>query len=770
MDANSYQAEQQRVNRIIDQLNNKINKTKRDYQKANQELKNVQQNYVSNTSINLSETDDLMESRAEIQQQRALASRDIESASIIKKQLNTYQTLKKSPYFGRIDIQDADEDTPEKLYIGTASLIDNDQHFLIFDWRAPIASVYYNGVLGQVAYDTPAGHQSTNLKRKRQFLIRNGKIDNMFDTNETVGDKMLQYELGQKNDQVMHNIVSTIQKKQNTIIRDTDHDLLVVQGAAGSGKTSAILQRIAFLMYHSRDSLNVSQIVLFSPNRLFSHYISDVLPSLGEKNMRQVTLSEFLSYRFEGLDVQNVFDRYETENKLSDDEIAVRNFKNGLDFMKQIKNYCSNLTSDQLAFNNILFDGRIFFSKNEIHNIYRQLPMAMMPADKFLKTKNALIKLLKRRIKIEAKKDWAAKEVDSLSSTQVEQILLKAHRKFLSEDDERSFVTNKLVKERLRIVYDAIYNDDFFDPYVQYLRFLKNGVNLPKNITESAWKVANHKFNQKLELHQLLLDDAVPLLYLRNIMCGDGINHDIKYLFVDEMQDYSIAQLLYLKFAFPNAKLNLIGDSEQALFKNVENPQTALNKLKRAFNSSHAKLITLNRSYRSTYPITTFAKSLLPDGKNIQAFHRPGNVPKIIIRPNSNSAIKTLIEQINKMLKHQETVAIITKNLSETKMVYSYIRPQMKATILSNTDRSLPKGVLILPVYLAKGLEFDGVIAWDVSENNYNQSQLLGILYTIATRAMHELTLLSVGPVSSLITHSHINSHEIKIDRKLNEK
>ena len=179
---------------------------------------------------------------------------------------------------------------------------------------------YYNGTLGKVSYETPMGTLETELKKKRQFTIVNGQIKNMFDTNETVGDEMLQQILGEHSDEYMHNIVATIQKEQNDIIRDTTHDLLLVQGVAGSGKTSAILQRIAFLLYHSRDKLSAEQIVLFSPNLLFSHYISEVLPSLGERNMRQVTLAEFLTQRFQGLKVETLFDRYEKQNALRSEE------------------------------------------------------------------------------------------------------------------------------------------------------------------------------------------------------------------------------------------------------------------------------------------------------------------------------------------------------------------------------------------------------------------------------------------------------------------
>ena len=291
--------EQHRVDHVVQLIKNRYQTTKEEYETAHQETASVEQNYGQNAKINTYEIDDQMETNAEVQQQKALVSKNILAENILKDQLQVLQTLSDSPYFGRIDIQE-DDDQPETLYIGTASFIDSDNNFLVYDWRAPIASIYYNGTLGPVTYQTPMGAQKADLLKKRQFKIKHGTIQHMFDTNETVGDDILQAVLGEHSTAYMQNIVATIQKEQNAIIRDTESDLLLVQGVAGSGKTSTILQRIAFLLYHSRQELNADQIVLFSPNLLFSNYISAVLPSLGERNMRQVTLAEFFGQRLQG--------------------------------------------------------------------------------------------------------------------------------------------------------------------------------------------------------------------------------------------------------------------------------------------------------------------------------------------------------------------------------------------------------------------------------------------------------------------------------------
>ncbi|PWF99341.1 RNA polymerase recycling motor HelD [Levilactobacillus bambusae] len=759
--------EQARVDSVINKISDRIETTTDEYEKAHAEKRDVQKNYRNNTSVNWFEIDDRIDTSAELQQQRALESRLNENESIIKNQLERYQILEKSPYFGRIDIQDPDESQPERLYIGTSSFVDDDQNFLIYDWRAPVSSIYYNGVLGQVAYETPAGSQTTDLQKKRQYLIQNGHIENMFDTNETVGDEMLQHVLGEQNDDTMQNIVATIQREQNDIIRDTRSDLLVVQGAAGSGKTSAILQRIAFLLYHSRRELEADQIVLFSPNKLFSHYISDVLPSLGERNMAQVTLAEFFNERFEGLHVQSLFDRYEADQTHPGDA-HLRDYKEGAEFMATIRDYCRNLKTPEMAFTDILFDGRIFFSHGEIKALYETLPN-VLPVDRFLQLKNALIKQLKARIDVEAKKDWVQDAIDNLSTEEYHTLLgSKRRHQFQQLDDEVAYIAHKLVKDRLRSVYDAIYNGYFLDTYQQYNAFL-NQCSLPENVSQSSWQQSISDYHDQIEYHRLNLIDAAPLLYLRDQLLGGGTNSAIQFLFIDEMQDYSLAQLLYLHHAFPRAKLTFLGDSEQALFKDVEEPEAVLRQLNEAFHVKKSRLITLNRSYRSTYPITTFAKSLLPDGDRIEAFNRPGDLPKLIIRYDHAGATRALIREVQTELAESSVCAILTKNLTEARQVYQEIHGELdQVTLLTDMDRSLPKGAVVLPIYLAKGLEFDSVIAYDVSAQNYPDASLTGTLYTIATRAMHHLTLLSIGPVSPLIATPRIPAGQLQIEHELN--
>lgn len=759
--------EQRRVDEVIDQIDTQIKRTKQALAAAHKETRAVEQNYGENASINRYEVDDIAESRSAIEQQRQLVSRAAENEDILRRQLTTLQTLKKSPYFGRIDIQDPDEDEPESLYIGVASLMNDDKtDFLIYDWRAPISGIYYNGTLGKVSYQTPSGMRQTKLLKKRQFTIIDGQITNMFDTNETVGDEMLQAALGHTDDQYMQNIVATIQHEQNDIIRNTDSDLMIVQGVAGSGKTSTILQRIAYLLYHAKASLNADQIVLFSPNRLFSQYISQVLPSLGERNMRQVTLDGFLKRRFEGLDVESIFDRYE---KVGIEGSPVQSIMESAAFMKSVQHYCTTLRANQhpLFFRDITFRSRTFFSAEHVAEIFQHQPVAMSIPDRLVRTKNRLIRELQVRTRSEAKKDWLQKELNDLTRLQINQLMGKHHiDDFKDENSANRYLARRLAHERLRVVADAIYNNYFLNFNAQYQDFLGNN---PFNdqIDQATIQALIKDFQHDWEYHRLKLVHTAPFMFLRDLITGEGQNHDFQYVFIDEMQDYSPAMLVYFRHVFASAKFTILGDSEQALFYPLSLPEALLDRLSQELHAKRPRLITLRQSYRSTYEITSFAKSLLPDGHLIRAFSRHGDKPRLTMSYHRDQWQHDLVHAIKEGLAAYPTVAILTRTEDQAKAIYSMVHHDFDDIhCLSADNKQLPTGILILPAYLAKGLEFDSVIIANSSAQALGP-QATGLLYTMASRAMHQLTILSLGPVADAFTDEA--SRHLQITHQLNK-
>lgn len=762
--------EQARVDQVINAIDQQIEQVKEAIAEAHRETRAVEKNYGENASINRYEVDDIAESRSALEQQRQLVARATENEDILKRQLATLQELRKSPYFGRIQIQEPESNEIETLYIGVASLMNSDKtDFLVYDWRAPISSVYYNGTLGPVTYQTPSGPRTVELVQKRQFTIENGRITNMFDTNETVGDEMLQTALGQQNDQFMQNIVATIQQEQNDIIRNTSSDLLIVQGVAGSGKTSTVLQRIAYLLYHSKESLNADQIVLFSPNLLFSQYISEVLPSLGERNMRQVTLAGFLKRRFEGLNVETIFDRY--EEGTDDQAKPIQKFLESAKAMQAVREYVETIKHGQhsLVFTDINFGDQVFFSADHIQNIFNGQPAALSIADRLVRTKNNLIRELQKRSQIEAKKDWVQKALNELD-TQAIHRLMGRHSidDFADEQAQARYLSRRLAHNRLRIVADAIYNNYFLDPYSQYAQFLKQ-INWPKEINLNAQTQLIHDYQRGLEFHQLHFMHTAPLMYLRDLITGSGENNDFQYVFIDEMQDYPTAMLIYLHHTFPNARFTILGDSEQALFYPLQLPENLLKTLAQDLQAKKPRLITLRQSYRSTTDITNFAKALLPDGDQIHAFTRHGQSPVLKMCYQQTEWERQLQETVNQQLTKYPTVAILTKDQEQAQQVYHALyRHVNHLHRLTSKDVQLPhEGVVILPTYLAKGLEFDSVVLADVSQKAMGPAAT-GLLYTMATRAMHNLTLISNGPIADAFTDQA--TKQLIIHRQLSEE
>ena len=736
--------EQARVTAVIAKLKARLAAIHEQIEAAHRETSRIERAYGENTNVTVTDVDDQMETNAAVQQQKVMVARAVENETILKHEGDRLTLLADNPYFGRIDIDEDGE--PDTLYIGTATFIDEDGDFLVYDWRAPISSIYYNGTLGDVTYETPAGEQHATLKNKRQFQIEHGHIKTMFDTNETVGDEILQSVLGDQSDEYMKNIVATIQREQNDIIRDTSSDLLVVQGVAGSGKTSAVLQRVAYLLYHSRSDLDADQMVLFSPNRLFANYISQVLPSLGEKNMRQATLFEFLANRFTGLHVETLFERYEHDAAgLPQAAETIRRFKEAPSYLQAIADYAND--PDRVPhFIDVEFNGEVFFSATTIANIYQSQPTLMKPIDKFTATKNALIKQLNARIHDEATHDWAQLRVSDLSQTELE--TLTADHEFATGEDEQQFVSEAIVAKAFAPIYDALYNDHFYDVFQDYQQFMAQ---IAAPVNAPIWQTMITAFSDGIEAHHLRLEDAAPLLYLRDLSTGSGQNSLIQYVFVDEMQDFSMAQLLYLKHAFPKAKLTLLGDAKQDVFTSNYQPSDFIHEIKDVFAGYKIRLITLNKSYRSTQPITNFAKALLPEHDHIQAFNRAGDMPEVLT-VSSAEATAALSRSVTRLLTVDSTVAILTKDAKTAAQLYATLKLDTPVTLLSANDHSLKNGCVILPVYLAKGLEFDAVVGWDISATTYRNEADRDILYTLCSRALHHLTLVTLYAPSPLIT------------------
>lgn len=758
MDQATWQAEKHYLAQVIDHIHSALAQAQAEYEQAHHETSAVEANYGANTSINTLEVDDAMETNAEIQQQRNIVARVTQTEAITQKHLQTLTTLLHNPYFGRVDI--VEDGVPETLYIGTASLQDDQGNFLVNDWRAPISGVYYNGALGPATYQTPNGQQSVTLVKKRQFTIADQKLKNMFDTDVTIGDEMLQHVLGQQGDEKMHNIVSTIQQEQNQIIRDTSSDLLVVQGVAGSGKTSAVLQRIAFLLFHARETLNADQIVLFSPNRLYSSYIADVLPSLGERNMRQVTFAEFLTARLQGLQVQTLFERYEQNAVAGQASRTIQKALEDDQILTAMHEYLEQLSPQEIALRDIRLRGQAWFSATEMREYLQTLPSAYPLVDRMQMMQKDFLERLARQIEHSGELDFVAEDMQGLSESDYQSLLRDEEGQVVIDLDSDPQLGERKIEQRylelkLRPIDDALYNFSMLDIYVQYGDFLAYLADRTyAGLNRDLWLAKRERFLHELEFHRLDYEDATLILFLRDYMTGAGTNQHMQYICVDEMQDYSLVQLKYLQHAFPKAKFTLLGDSQQALYGQAQQPEALLKRYQVTFSNQRQRLIKLNKSYRSTKEIMAFASAVAPAEDEIETFERSGKKPIVrVMKPNQAAAqLHHFVEDLH---QRQKTVAILTQTQASAKAVAQLLEQTGDSyQLIDDQARSRQAKTLVMPIYLAKGLEFDAVIGYDVSQTSYGATSSAGVLYTLASRALHELVLMTIGDVPATLTQA----------------
>ena len=745
------QKEQKHLDDVLGLIKKKEKELDHSIEHAQNEAQNINSHFFDDVKLDYDGYSTSMDTALSIHQQQQMLAERQNAWQHSAKQLSTLQRLEKKPYFARVDFQEPNEE-PETIYIGLGSFADKEDHFLIYDWRAPISSIYYDGKLGKVSYNAPDGVQTVDMTKKRQFLIKDGKITNMFDTNESIGDQMLLNVLNEKSSTQMKSIVTTIQREQNKIIRNTSADLLFVQGAAGSGKTSAIMQRVAYLLYRYRGNLTSSDVIMFSPNQLFNDYVKNVLPEMGEQNMVQMTYWQFVSRRVPGMNVENLFEQFE-DNEQND---KIVNLKNSLQFFNAVTRYANHLEKNGLIFKNIYFKSKKkpFFDKEKIKEIYYGFNENYHLRNRIEATKEALINSLNRRIEPETKKAWVDKTIESLDQEQLNKLYDRPDQEFESSAKEEHFLARKIVIKQLKQVSRKIHQNRFLNIRAQYLRFLRA---VPKLIDLSKWDISQEEWGAHIEnvkerfkAGKIKMADISPYLYLYDLVTGRRTDYEMRYAFIDEIQDYTPFQLAYLKYNFPRAKFTMLGDLNQAIFTKDES-KTLLNQISKLFDPEKTDVVQLTKSYRSTKEITNFTKQILRQGEKIEAFDRRGPKPAFYKRDSVEKEYSALQDILAENDEQKLTTAIITKTLGEAQEVAKVLKERkIKATLIGSANQRLVPGTLVMPSYLAKGLEFDAVIAWGVSKENYHQLDETQLLYTIASRAMYKLDLIYTDEKSPL--------------------
>ena len=765
------QLEQERVNFVSKEIDRKKLKLQKNTGGVSSDVLELRKTFWEDVTVNTDEPDDMIETAASIKQQAELLSERERTFKQMDKQIRILERLKYSPYFGRIDFLETNEKHVDQVYLGIASLMDeHDENFLIYDWRAPISSLYYDFAPGPASYPTMDGEIEGEMKLKRQFIIRSSDIKAMFDTGVTIGDEMLQEVLGNNANAQMKSIVATIQREQNLIIRNERSKLLIVQGVAGSGKTSAALQRVAYLLYRYRETIKSENIMLFSPNPLFNSYVSTVLPELGEENMEQATFMEYLNNRI-GIefDVEDPFDQMEfllnaEEHPDYDTRVRGIRYKASLAFKEIIDRYVIQLSSKGLLFKDLVFRGEIIISNEMIYDYFYPLDSSFTIPNRMEMVKDWLLRELKRKVKQERSKSWVEDEVQYLEKEDY----LEAYQELQGKDrytdksfddfeQEQKILAEKVVKQKFRPLFSRVKKLNFLDMKGLYSQlFMKGAENL--EVLLDDWTQICTQTVETLANYKISYEDATPFVYLQDLIKGRKSSTGIRHIFIDEAQDYSPFQFALIKRLFPYSKMTLLGDFNQAIFSGATGSATVISDYEE--KGEDVEKIILTKTYRSTKEIVDFTSSLVEGGEKIEPFNRHGKKPAIKIAEN-DQLNGFIFGKINEFLKEgHRTIAVICRTAAESKKVYAAMKDDIPVHLIEKATIAYEKGILVIPSYLAKGIEFDAVILYDSSQ--YTNESERKLFYTVCTRAMHRLHMYATKDISPIMNRVPRTLYELE--------
>lgn len=618
-----------------------------------------------------------------------------------------FRKMMDSPFFGRVDFCYEGEDEPEIFYIGIANLAEENGGLpLIYDWRAPVSGLFYDFDKGPASYLAPLGEIHGDIAAKWQYKIRGGKMIYEFESDVKIDDEILKAELGSNGDVQLKNIIRTIQKEQNAIIRNTSDRIMVIQGAAGSGKTSIALHRIAYLLYHDRKNLKSSSVLVLSPNGVFSDYISHILPELGEENIREMSFDLFAYKRLKNA-VSDCEDRYDLIERqiagLCDEKLLKE--KLSRDFLNRMEGYLVELEDSLMNFRDVEHRGVVKKEQEIIELFYF----------KFMD-----IPLLSR---MDAVAEYFIDEVETLKG-------------FDLPDEER-----EAVKSRFYRMYETR------DLYVLYNRFLRQEgfPSLPQ---------------VQYEKRKLRYEDVYPVLYLKYRLETQQEDSGVRHLIVDEMQDYSMIQYLIIQRLF-KCRMTILGDREQTMDGEQQDVLTFLPKI----FGKDIRRIVMNKSYRNTVEIASYANKLAGITE-VELFERHGKPVVEKEFPGLEEALESVVRELR--LEKQaviaenadeglediisyETAAVIARTADEARETYYILKEKLEAegfdtkerlSLLHRDSTNFQKGLTVTTFYMAKGLEFDQVFSVFPGED---RSPIVErARYIAVTRALHELYMYEV--------------------------
>jgi len=614
--------------------------------------------------------------------------------------------LHDNPYFARIDFREKGYDEVETFYIGACSFADDDtSEIYVCDWRADISSLFYEQGLGPVEYTTSYETISGELSLRRQFKIENAELKYMFDSDIAIEDDILQTELGKDSDLKLKTIVSTIQKEQNKIIRDISGDILLVQGVAGSGKTSIALHRLAYLLYKYRNSLTSDSIIIFSPNNVFNGYIADVLPALGEQKAVQKSFYELFS---------GFFPQYAFETPVEYHERVIAREKKENETFKTTEEFASILRRVFMAESAvktsapaITFKNTTLMKADEVLDRYNNWYKNFPPATRIQKIKNAVLEDLENNCKDVYLANFIKKikKDEALDFTDEEEGIFKANE------------WDRVYTEMDRKI-DRLLQPDLLAIYMKALEEAS-----PELVSGTAM------LKDSRGRTQLDYTDLFPMTYLGILSGAVRPMRKVAHCVIDEAQEYPAVLYRIINSLFPMAKLTILGDISQK----TSDMGLSIDKIEDYFTRKTV-FYRLTRSYRSTSAINKYLKTIEPfSSEDTDYFNRQGDEVSFI--PLESDSLVAALDELERT--GHKSNAIICKDRAECAAVKELLLGKKKTSLISEDDIIHPRTNVIIPSYLTKGLEFDGVIVID-KDGEFSRYEK-GLYYVACSRALHKL-------------------------------
>ena len=656
---------------VLEKLHKKMDELKADLTAGEQEIRQMHDYYWENyTEMDQYGYEDYDNQQALLHQVNANQEKLRMQQRIVR--------LMDAPFFGRVDFIYDGEDEPEPFYIGIGNFApEAGMCPLIYDWRAPVCGLFYDYDAGEASYEAPSGTITGKIASKWQYKIRKGKMIYAFESDTKIDDEILKQELGSNSDVQLKNIVRTIQKEQNAIIRNRKDQILVIQGVAGSGKTSVALHRVAYLLYHDREHLKASNVLILSPNSVFSDYISHILPELGEENIREMSFDLFAYKELHSIvnDCEDRYDELEHQMQFLDAEAKKQyEMKQSPEIIGMMEAFLALLEEELVDLKEISYKGYTK-SESEIISLF------------YFKFQNT--PLLAR---MDAVMDYFKDEFVTLRGRE------------LSDEEE------EYLKEKAGQMYTE---RDIYHIYNRFLEF------------------AGYETLPDLPYEKRILsyEDVYPMLYLKYRLCGATQHKNVKHLVIDEMQDYSYLQYSILAMLFP-CRMTILGDRMQTM---DEKQQDVTRFLPKIFDRKVRKL-EMNKSYRNTVEIAEYARALSGD-QELELLMRHGQG----VTEQTFVSKEVLLDQvlIDVNLEKYETAAILTLTEEDALTVCQILKDMGENYhYIDRNTSAFEKGLTVTTFYLAKGLEFDQVFTAFFNHNNplYKQAS-----YISATRALHEL-------------------------------